>query len=229
MEAGAHAVALVTTDAGNRGLAIAGATRECSTARSSVWAMGRARASTRRRMARTTTHSRTSAATRPNPAEARCPGAGKEQNGNLQCAAPVHAGRRGPGGVRRVRRRDGRAPVTSRPMDSGERDRSVPRRRGAATWIRGRTTLRDDHERPRSSLGWRPGCLRRALRGSETRWTLISGGLAKGVRSVGAIYEYLGQSLPRRPRCHPTALHRGYLLPRRTVSPVATVISVTGR
>ena len=144
-------------------------------------------------------------------------------------AAPVHAGRRGPGGVRRVRRRDGRAPVTSRPMDSGERDRSVPRRRGAATWIRGRTTLRDDHERPRSSLGWRPGCLRRALRGSETRWTLISGGLAKGVRSVGAIYEYLGQSLPRRPRCHPTALHRGYLLPRRTVSPVATVISVTGR
>ncbi len=33
----------------------------------------------------------------------------------------------------------------------------------------------------------RPGCLRRATQGGTTGWTLISGGLAKGVRSVGAI------------------------------------------
>ena len=40
-------------------------------------------------------------------------------------------------------------------------------------------------KRPHSSLGWlAPGYLRRALGGSATRWTLISGGLAKGVRSL---------------------------------------------
>ena len=43
---------------------------------------------------------------------------------------------------------------------------------------------RVQHEAPAQQPGLAlPGCLRRALGGSATRWTLISGGLAKGVRS----------------------------------------------
>ena len=43
---------------------------------------------------------------------------------------------------------------------------------------------RVQHEAPAQQPGLaRPGCLRRALGGSATRGTLISGGLAKGVRS----------------------------------------------
>ena len=43
---------------------------------------------------------------------------------------------------------------------------------------------RVQHEAPAQQPGLaRPGCLRPALGGSATRWTLISGGLAKGVRS----------------------------------------------
>ncbi len=54
-------------------------------------------------------------------------------------------------------------------------------------------------KRPNSSLGWlAPSCLRRALGGSATRWTLISGGLAKGVRSILAdIAEALRWDEPR--------------------------------
>ena len=44
---------------------------------------------------------------------------------------------------------------------------------------------RVQHEAPAQQPGLaRPGCLRRALGDSATRWTLISGGLAKGVRSL---------------------------------------------
>ena len=44
---------------------------------------------------------------------------------------------------------------------------------------------RVQHEAPAQQPGLaRPGYLRRALGGSATRWTLISGGLAKGVRSL---------------------------------------------
>ena len=43
---------------------------------------------------------------------------------------------------------------------------------------------RVQHEAPAQQPGLaRSGCLRRALGGSATRWTLIRGGLAKGVRS----------------------------------------------
>ena len=43
----------------------------------------------------------------------------------------------------------------------------------------------------------RPGCLRRALGGSATRWTLLSGGLATGVQHVGSrvLHDAVGRSL----------------------------------
>ena len=52
---------------------------------------------------------------------------------------------------------------------------------------------RVQHEAPAQQPGLaRPGCLRRALGGSATRWTLISGGLAKGVRSRHLIPKQTG-------------------------------------
>ncbi len=68
--------------------------------------------------------------------------------------------------------------------------RRVPGRRAVRQPARGAGADRGladrvQHEAPAQQPGLaRPGYLRRALGGSATRWTLISGGLAKGVRSV---------------------------------------------
>ena len=67
--------------------------------------------------------------------------------------------------------------------------RRVPGRRAVRQPARGAGADRGladrvQHEAPAQQPGLaRPGCLRRALGSSATRWTLISGGLAKGVRS----------------------------------------------
>ena len=67
--------------------------------------------------------------------------------------------------------------------------RRVPGRRAVRQPARGAGAARGladrvQHEAPAQQPGLaRPGCLRRALGGSATRWTLISDGLAKGVRS----------------------------------------------
>ena len=68
--------------------------------------------------------------------------------------------------------------------------RRVPGRRAVRQPARGAGADRGladrvQHEAPAQQPGLaRPGYLRRALGGSATRWTLISGGLAKGVRSA---------------------------------------------
>ena len=80
--------------------------------------------------------------------------------------------------------------------------RRVPGRRAVRQPARGAGAHRGladrvQHEAPAQQPALAcPGCLRRALGGSATRWTLISGGLAKGVRSPNSVRRMLPEVTP---------------------------------
>ena len=130
---------------------------------------------------------------RPQRSRGSSPGAGRRRGTSAATTGPSSrpALRAGAGSAVRAAATSSRCAVGKpiRRVVQRPAARRVPGRRAVRQPARGAGADRGladrvQHEAPAQQPGLaRPGYLRRALGGSATRWTLISGGLAKGVRS----------------------------------------------